>query len=98
MITASVLVLLGIGFTAAVILAVASKLLYVYEDPRISQVENVLAGANCGGCGFPGCAAAAQGVIDGKAGATVCVIGGDEVATNVAAIMGLEFSSMEKRS
>ncbi len=97
MITASVLVLLGIGFTAAVILAVASKLLYVYEDPRISQVENVLAGANCGGCGFPGCAAAAQGVIDGKAGATVCVIGGDEVATNVAAIMGLEFSSMEKQ-
>jgi len=97
MITASVLVLLGIGFTAAVILAVASKVLYVYEDPRISQVESVLAGANCGGCGYPGCAGAAQGVVEGKAGATVCVIGGDEVATNVATIMGLEFSSMEKQ-
>lgn len=96
MITASVLVLLGIGFTAAVILAVASKVLYVYEDPRIAQVEGALAGANCGGCGFPGCAAAAQGVIDGKAGATVCVIGGDEIAANVAAIMGLEFSTMER--
>ena len=65
MITASVLVLFGIGLTAAVILAVASKMLYVYEDPRIAQVESVLAGANCGGCGFPGCTAAAQGVIDG---------------------------------
>jgi len=97
MITASVLVLLGIGFTSAVILAVASKLLYVYEDPRIAQVESVLAGANCGGCGYPGCAGAAQGVVDGKAGATVCVIGGDEVAANVAAIMGLEFSFMEKQ-
>lgn len=97
MITASILVLFGIGFTAAVILAVASKVLYVYEDPRIAEVESVLAGANCGGCGFPGCAAAAQGVVDGKAGATVCVIGGDEVATNVAAIMGLEFSAMEKQ-
>ncbi|CCH47391.1 FAD-dependent oxidoreductase [Pseudodesulfovibrio piezophilus] len=97
MITSSVLVLLGIGFTSAVILAVASKVLYVYEDPRISQVEGVLAGANCGGCGFPGCAAAAQGVIDGKAGATVCVIGGDEIAKNVAAIMGLEFATMEKQ-
>nr|WP_321257464.1 FAD-dependent oxidoreductase [uncultured Pseudodesulfovibrio sp.] len=97
MITASVLVLLGIGFTAAVILAVASKVLYVYEDPRIAQVESVLAGANCGGCGYPGCAGAAQGVVEGKAGATVCVIGGDEVVANVAAIMGLEFSSMEKQ-
>ncbi|WP_229593700.1 FAD-dependent oxidoreductase [Pseudodesulfovibrio sediminis] len=97
MITASVLVLFGIGLTAAVILAVASKVLYVYEDPRIAQVESVLAGANCGGCGFPGCAGAAQGVVDGKAGATVCVIGGDEVAKNVAAIMGLDFSSVEKK-
>lgn len=97
MITSSVLVLLGIGFTAAVILAVASKVLYVYEDPRIAQVESVLAGANCGGCGYPGCAGAAQGVVEGKAGATVCVIGGDEVATNVASIMGLEFSAMEKQ-
>lgn len=97
MIVSSVLVLLGIGFTAAVVLAVASKLLYVYEDPRIAQVESVLAGANCGGCGFPGCAAAAQGVIDGKAGATVCVIGGDEIAVKVAEIMGLEFSAMERQ-
>jgi NADPH-dependent glutamate synthase beta subunit-like oxidoreductase/NAD-dependent dihydropyrimidine dehydrogenase PreA subunit len=97
MITTSVLVLFGIGFTAAVVLAVASKLLYVYEDPRIGQVESVLAGANCGGCGYPGCAGAAQGVVEGKAGATVCVIGGDEVAANVAAIMGLAFSSMEKQ-
>lgn len=97
MITASVLILFGIGFTAAVILAVASKVLYVYEDPRIAQVESVLAGANCGGCGYPGCAGAAQGVVEGKAGATVCVIGGDEVAAKVAAIMGLKFSAMEKQ-
>ena len=97
MITASVLVLFGIGCTAAVILAVASKLLYVYEDPRIAQVESVLAGANCGGCGYPGCSGAAQGVVSGKAGANVCVIGGDEVAAKVAGIMGLEFSATEKQ-
>ncbi|WP_243545943.1 FAD-dependent oxidoreductase [Pseudodesulfovibrio tunisiensis] len=96
MIVTSVLILFGIGLVAAVILAVASKVLYVYEDPRIAEVESVLAGANCGGCGFPGCAAAAQGVVAGKAGANVCVIGGTEVAQNVAAIMGLEFSVMEK--
>ena len=78
MITASVLVLFGIGLTAAVILAVASKVLYVYEDPRIAQVES-----RVGRCqlwrlrlsGLRRCAA--QGVVEGKAGANVCVIGGD---------------------
>lgn len=97
MIESSVLVLLGIGFTAAVILAVASKVLYVYEDPRIAQVEAVLAGANCGGCGYPGCNAAAVGVVAGEAGSDVCVVGGPEVMANVAKVMGLELKEMEPR-
>ena len=49
----SVLFLLSLGLIAAVILAVASRLLYVKEDPRIELVESSLAGANCGGCGYP---------------------------------------------
>lgn len=97
MIESSILILFGIGFTAAVILAVASKVLYVYEDPRIAEVEAVLAGANCGGCGFPGCNAAAVGVVGGKAGSDVCVIGGPEVMANVAKVMGLELREMEPK-
>jgi len=97
MIATSILVLFGIGFTAAVILAAASKVLYVYEDPRIAQVEAVLAGANCGGCGFPGCNAAAVGVVAGKAGSDVCVIGGPAVMANVAKVMGLELTEMEPK-
>lgn len=42
MILNSLLVLMGLGFTAATILAVASKILHVKEDPRIAQVEDVL--------------------------------------------------------
>lgn len=97
MITSSVLVLLGIGFTAAVVLAVASKVLYVYEDPRIAQVERVLAGANCGACGYPGCNGAANGVVKGEAGSDVCVIGGPEVAKNVARVMGIELKVTEPK-
>lgn len=97
MILSSVLVLLGIGFTAAIILAAASKVFYVYEDPRIEKVERVLAGANCGACGYPGCNGAARGVVAGKAGSDVCVIGGPEVAKNVAEVMGIELKVAESK-
>lgn len=97
MILTSVLVLFGIGFIAAVLLAVASRVLVVKEDPRIAQVEGVLAGANCGGCGYPGCAAAATAVVAGKVGANVCVVGGEEVASKVASIMGLALQAVEPK-
>jgi hypothetical protein len=51
-VTIAILVMLGIGATCGIILSVASKVFYVYEDPRIAEVEYFLAGANCGGCGF----------------------------------------------
>ncbi|MEZ4525907.1 MAG: hypothetical protein R2941_08315 [Desulfobacterales bacterium] len=56
--TEAILIMLGIGGLCGTVLSLASKIFYVYEDPRIAQVENRLAGANCGGCGFAGCSAA----------------------------------------
>ncbi|HOY64248.1 MAG TPA: hypothetical protein PK745_13840, partial [bacterium] len=53
-------VMLGLGLAAAVLLSAASKIFYVYEDPRIAEVEGAMLGANCGGCGFAGCSAAAE--------------------------------------
>ena len=86
---------MGLGFTAATILAVASRILHVKEDPRIAQVEEVLPGVNCGGCGYAGCSGAANAVVEGKSGANVCVIGGTETAKAVGAVMGLEVLDME---
>lgn len=83
------LVLGGLGLVAALMLSVASKIFYVYVDPRVELVEDCLAGANCGGCGLPGCNAAANAVVAGKAAVSVCVVGGPESAENVAAVMGL---------
>jgi Na+-translocating ferredoxin:NAD+ oxidoreductase RNF subunit RnfB len=54
------LVMLGLGLGAAGILAVAAKVFYVEIDPRITEVEDALPGANCGGCGFSGCSACAS--------------------------------------
>ena len=90
MITSSALLLLGLGFSAAVILSVASRLLYVKEDPRIRDIEMVLPGANCGGCGLPGCTAAAKAIVEGKAPADVCIAGGMDTNRMVAEVMGLK--------
>ena len=83
------LILGGLGFAAAVMLSVASKIFYVYVDPRVELVEDSLAGANCGGCGYPGCNSAANAVVAGKAATGVCIVGGPESSEGVAKVMGL---------
>jgi len=91
------LVMFGIGATAAVVLAVAAKVFHVEVDPRITQVEEVLPGANCGGCGYAGCSACADGIVQGLAPVTACVAGGPEVSAAIAKIMGGEVGFVEPR-
>lgn len=86
----AVLALMGIGGVCGIVLSIASKVFYVYEDPRIAQVEGFLAGANCGGCGYAGCSAAAVAVVSGQAPPSVCIVAGAESAANVARVMGVD--------
>ena len=87
--------MLGIGAVCGIVLSLASKIFYVYEDPRIAMVENCLAGANCGGCGFAGCSAAAAAVVSGKAPANICIVSGKTGAEAVAKVMGVEVGNAE---
>ncbi len=86
----------GMGLLFAVGLAIANKKLHVEEDPRVARVMDVIPGANCGGCGFPGCAAFAEAVVNGKAPVNGCPVGGASVAEKVAAIMGVEVKTEER--
>ena len=62
----AVLILLGIGLIFGIILAIASKVLYVKEDERIDEVAKLLPGANCGACGYAGCRALAEAIVSKK--------------------------------
>ena len=44
-----------LGIALAAVLAFANRKLFVYEDPRIGEVEDLLPKSNCGACGEPGC-------------------------------------------
>lgn len=90
-----ILMLGGIGVAVGIVLAVASKIFYVWVDPKIEAIAEALPGANCGGCGLPGCGANAEAIVAGKSSASSCVAGGPEVATNIARIMGVSIEARE---
>jgi NADPH-dependent glutamate synthase beta subunit-like oxidoreductase/NAD-dependent dihydropyrimidine dehydrogenase PreA subunit len=87
--------MLGIGAVCGIVLSVASKVFYVWEDPRIAEVEYFMAGANCGGCGYAGCSSAAGAVVAGKEPPGVCVVAGMEAAIEIAGVMGVDPGSAE---
>lgn len=62
----AILVLAIIGAILGTVLGVADKFLKVEVDPREDYVLSKLAGANCGGCGYPGCAGFAAAIINGE--------------------------------
>ncbi len=92
---AALLAIGGLGLVAGMGLAVASRVFYVYIDPKILAVEEALPGANCGGCGYPGCSGAASAIVRGEAPANLCVAGGASVHTEVAGILGVEIKEKE---
>ncbi len=87
----------GLGAGLSIVLAIANKTLYVYEDPRIDAVDEMLPGANCGACGFPGCRALAEKVVAGEASPSQCTASSAEMVAAIAAFLGIEAGSQEKR-
>lgn len=86
----------GMGALFAAGLAIANKKLYVEEDPRISQIIDKLPGANCGGCGLPGCSSFAQNLVSDEIAISGCPVCNDDAREAIAGIMGLEVTKGEK--
>lgn len=76
--------LLGLG------LSYASRIFAVKIDERVSLIREALPGANCGGCGFPGCDGLAGAIAEGKADVNGCTVGGNAVSAEISRIMGVE--------
>ena len=83
-------VVLGItGILMGLFLAYASKKFEVEVDPKVEAILAVLPGANCGACGYPGCAGYASGVALEGAKMTLCAPGGPKVIEKLGEIMGV---------
>ncbi len=79
----------GLGIVFGAILGFASKIFAVDEDPRVGQVLECLPGANCGGCGYPGCGGLATAIVEGRAPVNACAVGGANAAAAIAEVMGV---------
>ncbi len=88
MIAKAVGVLGGFGLLFGAVLAYASKKFAVEVDPRAEELLAILPGANCGGCGYPGCSGYADAILQG-APTNSCPVGGATVAEKIAAVMGV---------
>ena len=85
----TVLVLCILGVLSAVILYFVAQKFKVVEDPRIGVVEGMLPGANCGGCGFPGCKGMADALVkNDDLSALYCPVGGAGTMQGIASYLG----------
>ena len=90
--TAILYAVLALGAVAVVfglILAFADKKFYVETDERVAKVRECLGGANCGACGYAGCDAFAQAVVEGKAKPSGCAPAGAKGVEKISAILGI---------
>lgn len=90
-------IMVGLGFALSSILAYANRKLYVYEDPRIDQVEDMLPHANCGACGNPGCRAFAEAVVGGSQAPGKCTVNSRDMTERIAGFLGVHAGVEEKR-
>ena len=85
----TILTLSVLGILSAVILYFVAQKFKVEEDPRIDEVEKMLPGANCGGCGFAGCRAMAEALVKrDDISALFCPVGGAETMKKTADYLG----------
>ena len=94
-IAALVLGIMGLVF--GLVLTATSKIFEVPSDPKRDAVREALPGANCGGCGYPGCDGCADAIASGAAPANACPVCSAETHAKIAEIMGAEVPDASNR-
>lgn len=89
------LIIAGIGLVCGFALAVIARKFAVKEDPTVHAVEQALPGANCGGCGYAGCHAYAEAIVEEGVPINLCGPGGAHTVGVVGRIMGQEAEAPE---
>jgi Na+-translocating ferredoxin:NAD+ oxidoreductase RNF subunit RnfB len=86
----TIISLSGLGIILALVLYFIAQKFKVIEDPRIDLVEEATPGANCGGCGYPGCRGFAEACVKADTlDGLFCPVGGNDCTKEIANILGL---------
>ena len=89
-------VLIGIlGILFGVGLAYASRKFEVHVDARVKEISELLPGANCGGCGFPGCATFASALVGDPSLINECKVCDEKSWVKICNILGIELGKQK---
>jgi len=92
-----ILIFAAMGIVFGVLLVVISKVFAVKTDSRVKEITAALPGANCGACGYAGCADYADAIVNKGAAMSACLPGGGGAATAIGEIMGVSVSAAAKQ-
>ncbi len=85
----TILTLVALGIISAAVLYFVASKFKVEEDPRIDDVEKMLPGANCGGCGFAGCRAMSEALVTREdISSLFCPVGGGNTMKQISEYLG----------
>ena len=87
----------ALGLVLSGVLALASYRLWVYEDPRIDELEDLLPKTNCGACGTAGCRPFAEALIGGELTPANCTVSSSEEIAEIAEYLGVDAGDVVKR-
>ena len=86
---ATLLIITVVGLLTGLAIAIVSKLFAAPADPLQDQIVALLPGANCGGCGFAGCAGYAEALASGRAKPGLCNVQPPEAMARLAKLLGV---------
>lgn len=92
----AVAVVAGIGLIIGLVLAIASIVMAVPSDERVDTVLEMLPGANCGACGYSGCAGYANALVKGDAKPGACPVGGEDCTHSIEEYLGVTGETVKK--
>lgn len=98
-IVTTIIILASLGLISGALLSVVSIAMSVEKDEKAENIEEALPGANCGGCGYSGCASYAQALAKGETNDTnLCAPGGADTAAKISEILGAEQSDFIRKT
>lgn len=79
----AVAVLGSLALLLGLLITLVLKFFEVKKDPLVEELIEILPGANCGACGFPGCEQFATEVAKKRDPSLMCPVGKQEVADKI---------------
>lgn len=93
----SAAVVAAISLLLGILLALFIRFFGIEEDEKVKNIRDALPGANCGACGFKGCADYAEALAEGRGAPNLCVPGGADTAKALEGLLGVEVKAAEAK-